>query len=206
MGAGKQAWGWYPAGKVWVQVQCAIDGKLVIDPTALFEDVPTDGVFNMGPTSNWAHDEQVARIAGTIPSGVICMWSGLIANIPTGWHICDGTAGTPNLLAKFVEGVATAVTNPGATGGSTAKITAGHATPSHTLTVAEMPAHSHFVQPTGAVSTYVAYTTSASKFQTINTNPTSSTGGDGGHVHPSTTDSIADIRPLYYDIAFIMKL
>ena len=54
----------------------------------------------------------------SVPSGGIIMWSGTIANIPSGWLICDGNNGTPNLLAKFVKGVATAGTDPGATGGA----------------------------------------------------------------------------------------
>ena len=61
-----------------------------------------------------------------VPIGSIMMWSGTLATIPTNWHLCDGTNGTPNLLAKFVEGVANGSTNPGATGGSVGKNTAGH--------------------------------------------------------------------------------
>lgn len=61
------------------------------------------------------------------PAGMIVMWSGTIASIPSGWVICDGNNGTPNLLAKFVKGVATAATNPGATGGSTTHTHAAHA-------------------------------------------------------------------------------
>ena len=53
-----------------------------------------------------------------MPSGAIIIWTGTIANIPSGWIICDGNNSTPNLLAKFVEGVATAATNPGTTGGN----------------------------------------------------------------------------------------
>jgi hypothetical protein len=26
-----------------------------------------------------------------------------IQNIPDGWHICDGTNGTPNLIGKFIK-------------------------------------------------------------------------------------------------------
>jgi len=37
-----------------------------------------------------------------IPSGVIVMWSGTIANIPEGWVICDGTNGTPDLTDRFI--------------------------------------------------------------------------------------------------------
>ena len=36
---------------------------------------------------------------GTVPAGGIIMWAGTIANIPTGWLICDGNNGTPNLLS-----------------------------------------------------------------------------------------------------------
>ena len=56
MGAGKEAWGWYPTGKVWVPLQVAINGKLVIDPTAIFEEPPTNGEMEKGATSNWCFD------------------------------------------------------------------------------------------------------------------------------------------------------
>ena len=37
-------------------------------------------------------------------SGMIMIWSGSIANIPSGWLLCDGNNGTPNLSGKFVLG------------------------------------------------------------------------------------------------------
>ena len=36
---------------------------------------------------------------GTIPIGGIIMWSGSVQNVPSGWAICDGYKGTPNLTA-----------------------------------------------------------------------------------------------------------
>ena len=39
---------------------------------------------------------------GSVPSGVIVMWSGSIASIPTGWVLCNGSNGTPNLTDRFV--------------------------------------------------------------------------------------------------------
>ena len=39
-----------------------------------------------------------------VPSGVIVMWSGTIATVPTGWYLCDGQNGTPNLLDRFIVG------------------------------------------------------------------------------------------------------
>ncbi len=47
------------------------------------------------------------------------LWHGSEATIPTGWHLCDGTVGTPNLVDRFVY-CATGNKAPGVTGGSTA--------------------------------------------------------------------------------------
>ena len=121
--------------------------------------------------------------AATVPSGLIAMWHGLIANIPTGWVICDGNNSTPNLLARFVEGVASAATNPGATGGALSKTTAGH---------------THTNPTTSGPSTTTGQPVGGSAFA----GPTHThTQGNTG----SKTDSISDIRPPYYDVAFIMK-
>ena len=60
-----------------------------------------------------------------LPSGIIVGWAGTIATIPSGWALCDGTNGTPNLLDRFILSVG-AAENPGATGGSN--------THSHTFT------------------------------------------------------------------------
>jgi hypothetical protein len=45
--------------------------------------------------------------AGTVlnvPSGGIIMWSGTTTSVPSGYYLCDGTNGTPNLLDRFVVG------------------------------------------------------------------------------------------------------
>jgi len=39
-----------------------------------------------------------------VPAGGIIMWSGSIASIPSGYVLCDGTNGTPNLKDSFVVG------------------------------------------------------------------------------------------------------
>ena len=39
-----------------------------------------------------------------VPSGGIIMWSGSIGSIPSGYYICDGTNGTPDLRDRFVVG------------------------------------------------------------------------------------------------------
>jgi len=36
--------------------------------------------------------------------GMIILWSGSIITIPSGWALCDGTNGTPNLKKRFIVG------------------------------------------------------------------------------------------------------
>ena len=40
-----------------------------------------------------------------VPTGAIMMWSGATDAIPTGWALCDGVNGTPNLCGRFIVGV-----------------------------------------------------------------------------------------------------
>ena len=127
----------------------------------------------------------------SIPSGVIVMWSGSIANIPSGWYLCDGNNGTPNLTGKFVvhaDADSGGTYAPNATGGAN----------SVTLTVSQIPAHSHSdtyygANYTGGYSYYPAW----AGYGVGNTHVLSSdnTGGGGSHEN----------RPPYYALAYIMK-
>ena len=77
-----------------------------------------------------------------IPSGFIGMWSGSIASIPTGWFLCNGSNGTPNLIDRFVVCAGSAYT-VGAMGGAATVA----------LTQAQTPAHTHtFSGTTSGVS------------------------------------------------------
>jgi hypothetical protein len=57
------------------------------------------------------------------PPGGIILWSGTIASIPSGWVLCNGTNGTPDLTDRFVIGAGgsfnpnTSGTKGGYTGG-----------------------------------------------------------------------------------------
>jgi hypothetical protein len=140
-----------------------------------------------------------------MPSGVILMWSGTIASIPSGFALCDGTNGTPNLIDRFIVSVPNAVTNPGATGGS-------HST---TLTVSQLPAHNHTGSGTtsttgnhahsGTTSTNGAHTHSHAGYhlsspgtqipwynwsnnnQQANNNPNTNSAGDHNHTFSTNT-------------------
>jgi hypothetical protein len=39
-----------------------------------------------------------------LPRGLIALWSGRIAQVPSGWALCDGRNGTPDLRDRFVVG------------------------------------------------------------------------------------------------------
>lgn len=49
-------------------------------------------------------DELLESIANfsAIPKGVIWIWSGNKSNVPSGWGLCDGTNGTPDLRGRFI--------------------------------------------------------------------------------------------------------
>jgi len=57
------------------------------------------------------------------------LWSGAVVDIPTGWVLCDGNNGTPDLRDKFVVGAGNSY-NPGDTGGSGSHIHS-YTAPSH---------------------------------------------------------------------------
>jgi hypothetical protein len=63
-------------------------------------------------------------------TGMIMMWSGSILSIPTGWLLCDGNNGTPNLLDRMVIGAGSTYSVNG-TGGSANAIIPSH---THTTT------------------------------------------------------------------------
>jgi len=71
-----------------------------------------------------------------VPRGIIVMWSGDSASIPSGWALCDGANATPDLRGRFVVGYYSSDSDYNATG----KI-GGEKT--HVITVGEMPVHYH---------------------------------------------------------------
>ncbi len=68
-----------------------------------------------------------------VPSGTIAVWMDTIATIPSGWNLCDGTNGTPDLRQKYPRCVPNDITNPGTTGGSGTIV----------LTESQLPFHDH---------------------------------------------------------------
>lgn len=44
------------------------------------------------------------KLHSGLPKYSVIMWGGPAAQVPDGWHICDGTNGTPDLRDKFIVG------------------------------------------------------------------------------------------------------
>jgi hypothetical protein len=160
-----------------------------------------------------------AFVRDIIPSGLISMWSGTIATIPSGWLLCNGSSGTPDLRNRFIIGAnaddaGVAKTNitgsPTQTGGSKDAIVVSH---THTFSATTNTAgeHRHVLRfRSGGVG--------------VNNDAVPGSGGNlgalndaalepnGSHVHTlsGTTDSAgssgtnANLVP-YFALAFIMK-
>jgi len=95
---------------------------------------------------NWDDVDNLLRIA--MPAGGIIMWSGSVASIPTGWLLCDGTSGTPDLTGRFVV-------HADADSGGTYDVGDTGGADSVTLAEANLPSHTHsFSATTGAAGAH----------------------------------------------------
>lgn len=122
-----------------------------------------------------------AGLAALIPTGVITLWSGSIASIPSGWVLCNGSNSTPDLRDRFVVGAGTTYA-VGATGGANTV----------TLDATMIPAHTHtFSATTGTESAGHTHTYSGT-----------SSGQSVGHTHSGTTGGMNANNPHSHAILY----
>lgn len=151
--------------------------------------------------------KQNAFIAG----GIIAFSGQFIGNNPvplgsstpdTNWHICNGQNGTPDLRERFIMGC-NAVSNIGQTGGYNKMF--GRTGPA-TLTISQMPAHTHKTYPTFERKPFATGVTAAEPWEGHRSGFEESipTGGNQPHVH--YFDGSYDNRPQFMTLAYIMKI
>ena len=118
----------------------AVGGNLAVAGTSTFTGIPS------GPTAaygtNTTQLATTAFVQASVPAGVILLWSGSIASIPSGWLLCNGSSGTPDLRDRFVVGAGSTYA-VGATGGAA----------SVTLATTNLPSHTHSISATGTTGT-----------------------------------------------------
>lgn len=119
------------------------------------------------------------RIKNMMP-GMIMLWHGLEANIPSGWHLCDGSVGTPDLRNKFVPcaGDAYAPHDEGGVDSQTHAFTGN--------------GHIHSIPNTNACPGAAAQLCLD--------------GVDTGSQNAAGTTNASDNRPQYHALCYIMKL
>jgi microcystin-dependent protein len=151
-----------------------------------------------------------AFVRDIIPSGVIVMWSGSVATIPTGWLLCDGANSTPDLRNSFIIGA-----NADDAGVAKTNIT-GSATQTGGYKDAIVVSHTHTADAAGIHNhSYTTFTVggpwihqSSGGFAQSDTLNSRTTGDAGSHTHTiaSTGSSGTNANlPPYYALAYIMK-
>jgi len=144
-------------------------------------------------------------VVSAIPTGVITMWSGTIATIPSGWLLCNGSSGTPDLRNRFIigafsdtAGVAyTTITGANTqTGGTKDAIVVSH---THTVTD---PGHSHNYDKPGAFTSTSGPDSISNRVFTATATTSVTTGITLASTGSSGTDQNL---PPYYALAYIMK-
>jgi microcystin-dependent protein len=120
-----------------------------------------------------------------IGRGMILMWSGSINEIPPGWALCDGDNNTPDLRDSFIVGA-----------GNSYDVNDVGGEALHTLTIAEMPSHSH----TSALISGGPHAADGHDYddKKVQKSPGSSGSAGSGQAHEN--------RPPYYALAYIMRL
>lgn len=154
-----------------------------------------------GSTTGKATISQLAATA--IPTGVIVMWSGAITSVPSGWQLCDGSNGTPDLRNRFIVGAGNSYST-GSTGGNNS-VTPSGSIGSTSLSVAQLPAHSHTGVIVGGSSSRCSGAQNTSRVSSLASGSTASVGLGQGHSHTLSMNSQNNLPP-YYALAYIMKL
>ena len=199
-------------------VASAISSKADLNSPAL-TGTPTSPTASAGTNTTQVATTAFVQTAlsAAFTTGMIMMWSGTIATIPTGWVLCNGSNSTPDLRNRFIigahtdsAGVAyTTVTGSNTTTGGTKDAIVVSHTHTATSTVTDSGhVHAmtrHLGNLGGNNTAYVGDDSGAGGASSQNT-ASATTGITVATTNASTGSSGTDQNlPPYYALAFIMK-
>ena len=166
----------------------------------------TDGVNGQILQTNGEGQVSFITQGESFTTGMILLWSGAISNVPSGWALCDGNNGTPNLTDRFVVGAGNSYAVD-ATGGSADATLVSH---THTFsgTTGSGGAHNHTINQGGSLNQFGTRAHGANLADTLQT---TSSAPNHTHSFSGTTASQGESGtnknlPPYYALAYIMKL
>jgi hypothetical protein len=176
--------------------------------SVVFSASPTLTGTPLAPTASVSTDStQIATTAfvrDIIPTGIISLWSGSTGSIPSGWFICDGNNGTPDLRNRFIVGAGSTYA-VAATGGSANAIVVSH---THTANSAVTdPGHLHTYDKFSAATAGGSSATDSQQTVISAVNTSTAVTGISVTTTIDTTGSSATNAnlPPYYALAYIMK-
>lgn len=154
-----------------------------------------------------------------VPVGLIAPYSGQLdsdgfvidaatSKVRRDWHVCDGTAGTPDLRSRFVRAVGSDVTLNSS--GGDVEATSDITVDGTTLTTQQLAAHVHDTYahvgagPQAGTSHSILGWDASHRWVTANCS-TSYTGGNGMHTHGAKMSPVSTVPP-YYALYYIMKI
>jgi hypothetical protein len=179
-------------------------GSVVLNTSPALAGTPT--ATTASPGTNTTQIATTAFVlANGVPTGAIMMWSGSIASIPSGWLLCNGASGTPDLRDRFVVGAGSAYA-VAATGGSADAVVVSH-THTATSTVAD-PGHVHSM---GRAAVFNQGTPTAASSGGSNLGIDVNTQSAVTGITVATTNANTGVSatnanlPPYYALAYIMK-
>ena len=208
------------------------DVELFHDNTKKFETSST-GITVTGTVAATAFSGDGSALTGitSFVTGMIIMWTG--SSAPSGWALCNGQNGTPDLRNRFVVGTGSTYSS-GNTGGSANAVVVSHShgisDPGHNHSVSD-PGHNHSISDPGHSHSIPfrdpgggsGISHESSSGSAYGTNPTNSSTTGISIQNRSTGISIQNRTtgisvqsngscgtnknlPPYYALAFIMKL
>ena len=187
----------------------------------------TSFVANAGFANAVSDGVNTAGNFDSIASGVITMWSGSIVSVPSGWFLCDGTNGTPDLRDRFIVGAGSTYAVAATGGAATVTLTQAQ-TPMHThdygpVNTASNGLHNHTINDPGHVHSYnttvagnspagAGVGSTSTSVQTTERTPVLTINNAGAHTHPysGVTDLVGgsgshENRPPYFALCYIRK-